>query len=150
MKKSKLGIILLAGATFFGSMTYTGKANAIQKDKKLHLEAGLAIGGLSYFAGPFLEESIFGKSRIPGCIWSIGMASLAGAGKEIVYDKWMGKGTPDPKDFYFTLAGGIISGVGLNFLERILEISSDKVKSINLEINPKNKDFYFSYNFSFE
>ncbi len=122
-------------------MAYAGKANAIPRDKELHLEAGAAIGGLSYFIGPFLEESIFERPRIPGCVWSIGMAGLAGAGKEIVYDKWMGKGTPDVGDFYFTLVGGVISGVGLRALEGILGISND---SINLGISPK-KDFYFSY-----
>ena len=71
----------------------------MEPDKKLHLWAGIIIGGGSYFICPELEELVFDKSRISPVIWSIGMAGLAGAAKEIVYDDWMGRGYSDPKDF---------------------------------------------------
>jgi hypothetical protein len=39
-----------------------------------------------------------------------GIAILAGLAKELVWDKWMGKGTPSQMDFLFTLVGAILGG----------------------------------------
>ena len=111
-------------------------------DKKLHLEAGIIIGAGSYFIGPALEELVFDKSYIHPVIWSIGMASLAGAGKEIIYDDKMGRGYPDKKDFYYTAAGGAISGFTLWTIESIFKCANN---SISLEADPLNKKIAVSY-----
>lgn len=64
------------------------------KDKKLHLLAGLA---LSILAGFLLCPK-----------WGLVVASVIGAGKELVWDKWLEKGTPEWMDFWATVAGGLI------------------------------------------
>jgi hypothetical protein len=113
----------------------------MQPDKKLHLGAGIIIGAGSYFICPKFEKLIFDKSRIFAPVWSIGMAALAGAGKEIVYDDKMGKGTRDVKDFYYTVAGGAISGITLGIVEYIYKINSN----ITIDVNPANKRAAISY-----
>jgi len=55
------------------------------------------------------------------------MAALAGAGKEIIYDDYMGRGYPDKKDFYYTVAGGAISGLFLAAIETVFKSSNSNV-----------------------
>jgi hypothetical protein len=118
----------------------------MQPDKKLHLGAGIIIGAGSYFIGPGLEQLIFDKSRIYPAIWSISMAGLAGAGKEIIYDDWMGRGYPDVKDFYYTVAGGAISGLTLGIIETIFKCKNN---NLNLQANLINKNIAISYHCSY-
>ena len=44
--------------------------------------------------------------------WSTGVAFVVGGSKELIYDKWMGKGNPDWKDFGYTIIGSV-TGFGL-------------------------------------
>jgi len=72
----------------------------IPKDKQSHLLAGSFIG----FSTASL--TINAKPEI-SFICVLGSSTLIGGGKELIYDKWMGKGTPEFKDFAYTVAGGI-------------------------------------------
>lgn len=114
----------------------------IAPDKKLHLGAGIIIGAGSYFICPAFEELILGKTYVHPVLWSIGMASLAGAGKEIVYDDMMGKGYADVHDFYYTAAGGAISGLTIFVIESIFDVND---KSISIEADPFEKKFSVAY-----
>ncbi len=71
------------------------------RDKKLHLLAGLA---LSILAGLFVSPK-----------WGLIVATVIGALKEIVWDWWWKKGTPEWWDFWATVVGGLI-GSGLILL----------------------------------
>lgn len=69
--------------------------NTMRKDLLLHALCGFVIALIACF--------------ISGNFW-IGwlIAILAGAGKELIYDKWLKRGTPDKFDFYATVWGGLI------------------------------------------
>jgi hypothetical protein len=138
MKKILISIVFIfiaATANIYGEYH-------MQYDKKLHLEAGIIIGGASYFICPKIEELVFEKSRVYPAIWSIGMAGLAGAAKEVIYDDWMGRGYPEVKDFYYTIAGGAISGVTLGLLEAIFK---GMTTNVIINANPLNKEIAVSY-----
>ena len=114
----------------------------MESDKKLHLGAGVIIGAGSYYICPGIEKLIMDQSYIHPIIWSTGTASLAGAGKEIVYDRIMRRGYPDVYDFYYTLAGGVISGLTLCILENIFSCPDT---NLSIEAYPADKKIYLSY-----
>ena len=122
--------------------TEPGAGFYIEPDKKLHLGAGIITGTVSYFICPEVEELIFDESVVCPVVWSIGMAGLAGAGKEIVYDEMMGKGYSDINDFYYTLAGGVISGFTLALCEYFFKSSGG---TFSLEADPVEREFVISY-----
>ena len=66
----------------------------MQKDKQLHLLAGLA---LSILAGLFAYP-----------MFGLLIAAVVGALKEIVWDWLLKKGTPELLDFAATVAGGVV------------------------------------------
>jgi len=72
----------------------------IPKDKKLHLLAGLA---LSLLMGLL-------------CTPTRGLlaAVIVGALKEISWDWWLGRGTPEFLDFVATVLGGVLGAVILH------------------------------------
>jgi hypothetical protein len=142
----KLLIIVSAFLCFTGTPAKIYAEYHMQYDKKLHLGAGLIIGGASYYICPKLEELVFNKSRIYPAIWSISMAALAGAGKEIIYDDYMGRGYPDKKDFYYTVIGGAISGFFLAAIETVYKSSN---RNVYFEANPVNKKIAVSYHHSY-
>jgi len=145
----KLVTILLTTAFVFSSLP-KAKLNAMPKDKKLHLEAGILISGASFFIGPQLEKLVFDKPQIHPMLWGVGMSTLAGAGKELIYDKALGRGTPELEDFYYTFIGGIGTSFALGILYEGLGFGSrDDYESINLNVNPKTKNFSLSYKFNF-
>lgn len=43
-------------------------------------------------------------------------AALAGLAKEIIWDNWLDKGTPEFADFWFTLWGGLTTSILLYFI----------------------------------
>jgi hypothetical protein len=143
--KKFLIIILVVPVLMKASSPIYGEYH-MQPDKKLHLWAGIIIGGGSYFIGPALEQLIFDKSIIHPVIWSIGVAGMAGAGKEIIYDDWMGRGFPDVKDFYYTVAGGAISGLTLAIIETIFKSTNT---NLHVEANLLNKNIAVSYHCSY-
>ena len=114
----------------------------IAPDKKLHLGAGIIIGAGSYYICPSLEELVFDNSYVHPAFWSIGMASLAGAGKEIIYDDMMGRGYADVHDFYYTAAGGVISGLTLFAIESILDRGNN---SLLVVADPFLKNFSVAF-----
>lgn len=49
---------------------------------------------------------------LTGNFWiGLSVATLAGAGKELIWDKWLKKGTPDKDDFFATVWGGLLGAV---------------------------------------
>lgn len=65
----------------------------IQPDKQKHIGAGYTIALLaSVFLNPF---------------FAFALGALTGAAKEIVWDKWMKKGTPEKADFWYTALGAL-------------------------------------------
>ncbi len=73
---------------------------AIPKDKQKHLLAGLA---LSILAGLFVCPT-----------WGLLTAVVVGALKEIIWDWWLGRGTPEFLDFVATVLGGVLGAVILH------------------------------------
>lgn len=76
--------------------------NDTKMDKIKHMIAGFLISGL---AGFFLQGLIV---FIP--------ALNAGLAKEFIWDKWLGKGTFEWKDIYFTCWGGALATILWYFL----------------------------------
>ena len=70
----------------------------MRKDLLLHALAGFIIALIACF--------------ISGNFW-IGwlMAILAGAGKELIWDRWLGKGVIDFSDLFVTAWGGLAGAV---------------------------------------
>lgn len=64
------------------------------KDKRMHLLAGLA---LSLTAGLLCTP-----------FWGLTAAVVVGAGKEVMWDWLLKKGTPEFLDFVATVAGGLV------------------------------------------
>lgn len=75
-------------------------------DKQKHLLAGLA---LSFLVG-FLLCPLFGLIS----------AAIVGALKEIVWDKWLRKGTPEWWDFWATVAGGLVGYILISFARLVV------------------------------
>jgi uncharacterized protein YfiM (DUF2279 family) len=70
----------------------------VPKDKQDHFAVGVFIG----FSG---SSMTIGTNR--SLIVSLSSAAIIGGGKELIYDKWMGRGTPEFKDFAYTVAGSV-------------------------------------------
>jgi hypothetical protein len=83
----------------------------ITKDKKKHFVLGILIA----LAGCFAAYFVLGMKENPIYLGS-GLGILAGLAKELVWDKWMGKGTPSQMDFVFTLIGAILGGGLFQFI----------------------------------
>ena len=85
----------------------------IELDKRLHFAAGVFFSTF-FIATIFLT---FTQSLLPLFLLGVGISAVAGAGKELIWDKLLGWGNPDIYDFLFTLVGGIIgSGIIVFFL----------------------------------
>lgn len=83
-------------------MTIDKRDGVLRKDYIKHMIAGFLISGLTGF---FLQGLIV---FLPALI--IGLA------KEFIWDKWLGKGTFEWKDIYFTCWGGLVATIIWYFL----------------------------------
>lgn len=82
----------------------------MRSDYLYHMAAGFIAGLiLSLIIGIFSYEWMF--------VSIIGVA-LLGIGKEWIWDKLLGRGTPEWKDFYFTVYGGL-AGVVIAYLVKM-------------------------------
>lgn len=77
----------------------------LPKDKQDHLLVGTMIG----FSASSMTVN---QKPIISFAWSIGSTAVIGGSKELIYDKWMGNGTPEWKDFGWTMIGGV-AGFGI-------------------------------------
>lgn len=91
------------------------------KDKQNHLIAGLALAlsaGLLLY--PVLNLIPWRWVQLLLLLGPAGLglltASVAGAVKEIVWDWWMGRGTPEWLDFWATVAGGVVGLILIKFI----------------------------------
>lgn len=71
----------------------------MKRDKFLHLIVGMAIG----FFGAWLAL-VFRLNLL--FVFGFGLSVLIGGGKELIWDKWLKKGTPELWDFLWTIIGG--------------------------------------------
>ena len=97
----------------------------MQRDKKLHLLAGLALsilaGLLFYPIVRLIPWRWLGLFVMMGQVgFGLFVASLVGALKELVWDKWLKRGTPEWLGFWATVLGGIIGGLVVGVLLKLL------------------------------
>lgn len=71
----------------------------IPKDKQDHLIVGTSIGFMTSTLTINTDKSF---------VYSMASVTLIAGGKELVYDKWMGKGNPEWKDFGYSVGGAVI------------------------------------------
>lgn len=88
----------------------------IGRDKIKHFFAGLAIaivaGLLFYPIVRLIPWRWLGLFVMMGQIgFGLFVATVAGALKELVWDKWLKRGTPEWLDFWATVLGGVIGGL---------------------------------------
>lgn len=74
----------------------------IPRDKQLHFAVGAGIG-------LWTSSATINKPAWQSLTWTIGTTTVIGTSKELIYDKWMGKGIPEVKDALWTIGGGIVS-----------------------------------------
>ena len=86
----------------------------LPKDKQNHLVCGSAIG---FWA----SSATINKPVINSLCWSIGSTVVIGGSKELIYDKWMGKGTPEWKDLGWTVIGGVTGWGIVTLTKKALE-----------------------------
>jgi hypothetical protein len=98
----------------------------IARDKKLHLSAGVVIGTWGYYTT--LNENL-------QPLYAVGAAAIAGAGKEIVIDKWLKFGTADWRDFTCTVAGGLIATGTISVIKGIVKNRKHKKGAYQVTIN---------------
>lgn len=65
----------------------------MRPDLQKHVIAGALLGA----AGAFYSFEV-----------GIALATVVGFGKELIWDYWLGRGTPDRDDAIYTAAGGIL------------------------------------------
>jgi hypothetical protein len=75
----------------------------IGKDKWDHFHVGIAIGFISSAFFTLFTYNVL----ILGAI-GVGVTLIAALGKELIWDKMLGKGTPEFLDVLFTVCGGIL------------------------------------------
>lgn len=61
----------------------------LEIDKKMHIVLGILIYSSS--------------THVIGSLLALILTFIIAGGKEMVWDKWMGRGTPDVHDFYATV-----------------------------------------------
>ena len=89
----------------------------LAKDKKKHFWAGLASAIL---VGPFLIRLIAilwpRIAFVPVPLFSLALSAIAGAAKELIWDLWWKRGTPEFLDFWATVLGGFLGFMILNLV----------------------------------
>ena len=93
----------------------------IPYDKQLHYAAGMMVGYPTAIFSYTYTENV-SKTFL----WTIGTTAFIAGTKEIVYDKWMERGTPEFKDFLWTMGGGL-TGFGI---VRLMVWNEPKLKKL--------------------
>lgn len=98
----------------------------MEKLRNLLILVGIGIVKVQYFIVGFAISLVFGLLflAIHGIAWAafaaLASSSVAGLAKELIYDKLMGKGTPDIRDALFTGMGGAMSIVLIGFIDLLV------------------------------
>jgi len=77
-------------------------------DKVKHIIAGMVIGLITALLIRIWNSDLM--------ILGAGLAMLGGAAKELIWDKWFKKGTPEFADAWFTLWGGLFVTILMYFI----------------------------------
>lgn len=108
------------------SLAPLANAQVIPVDKQKHLAAGAIIGAIS-------ASDV--KAKHP--FWNaVLFSTVAGVGKEFMD---LGTGTPEAKDVYFTVAGGVIGGGVTYLIKQRMKKRFWRIKVIKRNIKGKNK-----------
>jgi len=89
----------------------------IEKDKVLHVYAGMGITVLSGFAFYYFTTMM----PIFACLIGLGIGSLVGAAKEYIWDRAMKKGTFNIEDMTATIWGSMVGAVVLRVIIDLIE-----------------------------
>ena len=81
----------------------------IMNDKVKHIIAGMTIGLIT----ALLIRLFWTKDLM---ILGAGFAMLGGVAKELIWDKWLKKGTPEFADAWFTFWGGLFITIIMYFV----------------------------------
>ncbi len=85
-------------------------------DKKRHYLAGVVIGAGATGAAKLLLRKSTPNYALKAALIGVGTSILIGLGKE-VYDSRSGKGTPDKRDAFFTMAGGFHGTLAIDLVD---------------------------------
>ncbi len=96
MKNNLITLLLLLPLLGFGQI--------IKRDKQYYAYAGAVISGTS-----LLTAKLFKIPKNQAKLYTMISVVAIGGAKELVYDKWMGKGTPEMQDFLYTSVVGILT-----------------------------------------
>jgi hypothetical protein len=136
--KPKLIVFLVCPVVLLTAIPFS--ANAIEKDKQEHFQAGLVISSLFFTLHSFGPNiSLEGKSleefrilkRKEAIKWGLGMAVAVGAAKEIL--DALGSGNPEFSDFAFTTGGGIVGVTVCLILDYLLTELVDFAENSNFK-----------------
>lgn len=93
------------------------------RDKKLHFWAGLAIaivaGPFAFFVIDYFWPTIALVVTLP--LLGLILAAAVGALKEIIWDWWWKRGTPEWLDFVATVIGGSIGALLLGIVKGMMK-----------------------------
>ena len=134
MKKASTAVlVLIMTVALFNSSTRA----EIAPDKKLHFQAGLAIGAVLYglhTLGPNGDGDGLSKEqyrllrRKEALTWGLLTAVSAGIGKELL--DALGMGTPEWQDLLYTTYGGLAGSLLCLVLDHLLSKTLDLVLDI--------------------
>lgn len=87
----------------------------VQKDKILHFIAGAIIAVVFSTIAAIIDQS-----AVPVALWGFFAAAIIGGLKEGVWDTWLGRGTSDNGDLYATGLGGVLGGVLVGAIVKVV------------------------------
>ena len=91
-------------------------------DKKAHMFIGFFISFLlTVIISTGDDVNLLFEFLLRGILASLGVVLIIAGAKEIIYDKVLGKGTPEWADFWFTMIGWSL-GVILVLLIKLISI----------------------------
>jgi len=110
-------VLNLAGIGLMVSSLVSSKYTFAAKDKQKHYVAGLLIAASTSGAMKLILKKDDKNYALKSFLAGVGTSLVVGVGKEVVYDKMMGKGTPDYKDAVVTALGGINGSVTVDLID---------------------------------
>lgn len=88
----------------------------LQKDKVMHFYAGIALSLVAGLLYGLVRQYLPIWAKVNPALVGFVVAAIGGASKELIWDKWWKKGTPEWLDCWATCWGGVIGFVLLKIL----------------------------------
>ena len=118
-------VLNLAGIGLMVASLVSSKYTFAAKDKHKHYVAGLLIAASTSGMMKLILKKDDRNYALKAFLAGLGTSFVVGVGKEVVYDKMMGKGTPDYKDAVVTALGGVNGSVTVDLID-LKEILKNK------------------------